>query len=81
MSLTPEEITGALDEKDRLLHRLGWLFDQHVEGVRTRAYGAKNTDLVISLLLESKDLAAIAARFLKFYHRHLVPEPVVVLQD
>ncbi len=75
------EITETLDEKDRLLRQLGALFDRHVEGVRAQAYGAKNTGLFISLLLESKDLAAIAARFLKFYHRHLVPTPVVVLQD
>lgn len=73
-----EEIAGALDEKDQLLRQLGWLFDRHVEGVRARAYGAKNTGLFISLLLESKDLAAIAARFLKLYHRHLVREPVTV---
>ena len=74
-----EEIGEALDEKDQLLRQLGRLFEQHVEGVKAQAYGSKNTHLFVSLLLESKDLAAIAARFLKFYHRHLIPEPVAVV--
>ena len=74
-----EEISEALDEKNQLLRQLGALFEQHVEGVKAQAYGSKNTDLFVSLLLESKDLAAIAARFLKFYHRHLIPELIAVV--
>jgi hypothetical protein len=42
---------------------------RQVEGVYHKAYGFKNTDLMMCLLLETKDLIAISVRFSKLLHR------------
>jgi hypothetical protein len=40
-----------------------------VEGISKKEFGFKNTDLVLNLLLETKDLVAISVRFAKLLHR------------
>jgi phosphate/sulfate permease len=40
-----------------------------VEGISRKEFGFKNTDLVLNLLLETKDLVAISVRFAKLLHR------------
>jgi len=47
---------------------------KQVEGVSKKEYGFKNTDLVINILLETKDLVAIAVRFSKLLNRLLKGE-------
>lgn len=42
---------------------------RQVEGVSHKAYGFKNTDLMLSVLLETKDLIAISVRFSKLINR------------
>ncbi len=42
---------------------------KQVEGISHKAYGFKNTDLVLSILLETKDLVAIGVRFSKLLNR------------
>jgi phosphate/sulfate permease len=45
------------------------MLSRQVEGVYHKAYGFKNTDLMMCILLETKDLIAISVRFSKLLHR------------
>ncbi len=42
---------------------------QQVEGVVNKEFGFKNTDINLNILLETKDLVAVAMRFSKLIHR------------
>jgi hypothetical protein len=58
-----------LTEKRKLFLQLERLISQQVEGIRKEEYGRRNSMLYFSLLLELKDLIAVAARFAKLYER------------
>jgi phosphate/sulfate permease len=58
-----------LAEKRKLFIQLERLISQQVEGIRKEEYGRRNSMLYFSLLLELKDLIAVAARFAKLYER------------
>jgi len=47
---------------------------QQVDGISKKEFGFKNTDLVLNLLLETKDLVAISVRFTKLLQRLMVGE-------
>ncbi len=40
-----------------------------VEGISKNEYGFKNTDMILSILLETKDLVAVSSRFEKLLYR------------
>lgn len=58
-----------LDNKRKLFIQLERLIHQQVEGIKKELYGRRNSMLYFSLLLEFKDLIAVAARFAKLYER------------
>jgi len=60
---------AILEEKRNLFLQLEKLIGHQVEGVKKRKYGRRNSMLYFSLLLEVKDLIAVAARFVKLYAR------------
>ena len=62
-------IDSVLDEKRNLFVQMENLINHQVEGVKKRKYGRRNSMLYFSLLLELKDLIAVAARFVKLYSR------------
>ncbi|MCB0579016.1 MAG: inorganic phosphate transporter [Phaeodactylibacter sp.] len=62
-------IDMVLEEKRNLFLQLEKLIAHQVEGVKSRKYGRRNSMLYFSLLLELKDLIAVAARFVKLYYR------------
>ncbi|MCB0559704.1 MAG: inorganic phosphate transporter [Lewinellaceae bacterium] len=62
-------IDTVLEEKRNLFLELEGLINHQVEGVKKRKYGRRNSMLYFSLLLELKDLIAVAARFVKLYSR------------
>ncbi|MCO6479140.1 MAG: inorganic phosphate transporter [Phaeodactylibacter sp.] len=62
-------IDAILEEKRNLFLQLERLINHQVEGVKERKYGRRNSMLYFSLLLEIKDLIAVAARFVKLYSR------------
>lgn len=64
-----QAIDTILEEKRRLFLQLENLIGHQVEGVKKRKYGRRNSMLYFSLLLELKDLIAVAARFVKLYAR------------
>lgn len=64
-------------EKRQILDNLEELFEQHVIGVKRREFSVRNTDVVLRLLLDSKDLVAISARFVKLFHAPAMPPSVL----
>jgi len=72
---------SMLDQKQSLHVLLEKLLAEQVGGIKNSTYGARNSLLYFSLLLETKDLVAVAARFAKLYYRihHYAPETPVSL--
>jgi hypothetical protein len=62
-------INDLKNVKRSLFDNIELSLSRQVEGVNQKAYGFKNTDLVMCLLLETKDLIAISVRFSKLLHR------------
>lgn len=56
-------------KKKALLLDLERLMAHQVDGIKQKAYNASNSLLYFSLLLETKDMVAVAARFAKLYYR------------
>ena len=57
--------------KRSIFDQIELMLSKQVEGIYHKAYGFKNTDLVMSILLETKDLVAISGRFAKLMKRIL----------
>lgn len=55
--------------KKKLLKDIEHLLAQQTEGIKDSSYSARNSILFFSLILETKDLIAVAARFVKLYYR------------
>lgn len=80
-----EDIDFSLAEKDLLLADLEELTVSEIQSIRERVNGAKNSMLYFSILLETKDLVAVAARLTKMYQDSRKPQeertPTMVMQD
>lgn len=59
----------AKQQKKALLLSLEGLMAHQVDGIKRKAYNASNSLLFFSLLLETKDMVAVAARFAKLFYR------------
>ena len=59
----------VLERKHALLEQIEAQLAAQVKGVKAGQYNANNSQAVFSILLETKDLVAIAARFAKLYYR------------
>ena len=55
--------------KKSIFDHIEYALSNQVEGITKKDYGFKNTDLTLKLLLEIKDLVAIAVRFAKLLNR------------
>ena len=64
-------IEPELEQKDTLLIAIDERLDDQIADIKSETVSEVNSGLMFSILLESRDLAAITARFLKFYSRHL----------
>lgn len=58
-----------ITRKNNFLREIEEATSQQINGIMNKKYGFKNTSLYFTLLLEMKDLVAVAARFLKLYTR------------
>ena len=58
-----------LGAKQPLFDKIEELLAMQSRGIQQQAYSARNSILFFNLLLETKDLIAVAARFVKLYHR------------
>lgn len=56
-------------QKSALLVRIESLLSLQVEGIKGHKLGARNSDLFFGILLETKDIVAVAARFVKLFSR------------
>jgi len=68
--------TRNFDNFDQLMADKAPIFDQievlmarQAEGIQEETYSARNSILFFNLLLETKDLIAVSARFVKLYYR------------
>ncbi len=57
--------------KRSIFDQIELALSKQVEGISHKAYGFKNTDLMMSILLETKDMVAISSRFAKLMKRIL----------
>lgn len=55
-------------EKKPIYTQIETLLAEQSNGIQKKTYGARNSILYFSLLLETKDLIAVAARFVKLYY-------------
>lgn len=66
---TYSDLTPILKTKKALFIQLEEMLSGQVDGIKQETYNARNSLLYFSLALETKDLIAVAARFVKLYHR------------
>jgi phosphate/sulfate permease len=62
-------LPSLLEEKKLLFADLELLISDQIRGVRTGRYSSRNGELLFSILLQTKDIIAVAARFVKLYAR------------
>ena len=55
-------------DKKPLFIQIETLLADQSDGIKKKTYSARNSILFFSLLLETKDLIAVAARFVKLYY-------------
>lgn len=68
-SHTYVELNEFRNIKRNIFDNIEAALSKQVEGISHKAYGFKNSDLVLSILLETKDLVAIGVRFSKLLNR------------
>lgn len=69
-----EYLTDVKSNKRFIFDIIENTLSHQVDGISKKEYGFKNTDLVLNLLLETKDLVAISVRFAKLLQRLLQGE-------
>lgn len=69
-----EDINDVKAYKRSIFDNIEEALSKQVEGVSKKEFGFKNTDLIINILLETKDLVAISVRFSKLLRRLLKGE-------
>lgn len=62
-------------EREEIMKLVEDLTSAQVKGIKKKSYGSRNSLLFFSLLLETKNLAVVAAKFLKFYAKEDSPKP------
>jgi phosphate/sulfate permease len=64
-----ENIEDLVQQKKAIFALLEKQLSAQIQGIRQEGYGRRNSMLMFSLKLETKDIIAIAHRFVKLYHR------------
>lgn len=64
-----DELGEIKFHKRSIFDKIELALSSQVDGISKKEYGFKNTDIILSLLLETKDLVAISVRFSKLLHR------------
>lgn len=57
------------EHKRSIFDHLEAILSSQVDGISKKEYGFKNSNLALSIILETKDLVAISVRFTKLIHR------------
>lgn len=66
---TDESLRGIRIRKNKFLQEIDEATSLQIHGIMNKKYGFKNTSLYFTMLMEMKDLVAVAARFVKLYSR------------
>ena len=69
-----ENLSEILDWKQELFFEIESQLASQIHGIKHNGYGMRNSMLIFSLKLETKDMIAVAARFMKLFHRVEVQE-------
>ncbi len=64
-----QSIVGLRAQKKTIFDLLESLFSAQIRGIKENNYGRRNSMLLFSIELETKDIVANAHRFVKLYHR------------
>lgn len=64
-----ENILVIMEKKDRLLVELKNMIESQVKGIKTEVFGLRNSLMFFSLQLETKDLIAVTASFVRFFSK------------
>lgn len=64
-----DDFEQLIADKAPVFDQIEALLARQAEGIKGETYSARNSILFFSLLLETKDLIAVAARFVKLYYR------------
>jgi phosphate/sulfate permease len=65
-----EILPKSLQQKQAVLAQLEEKLALQIEGIKLNQYGLRESMLIFRVILESKDLVAVAARFAKLYQRY-----------
>jgi phosphate/sulfate permease len=66
---SPEQKAQIKERKAALLLQIENLLSEQVQGIKEKKYGSRNSDMYLSLMMETKDLLAVATRFVKLFAR------------
>jgi len=64
-----DDFEVLMQEKQPFFQRIETLLVDQSDGIKEQQYSARNSILFFNLMLETKDLIAVAARFVKLYYR------------
>lgn len=64
-----ENVASLKAEKKAIFDLLENQLSAQIQGIKDEGYGRRNSMLMFSLKLETKDIVAVAHRFVKLYHR------------
>ena len=64
-----EALAGLLDQKESIFNLIEEAIDDQVEGIKNSDLGMRQSLLLLTISLETKDLVAVAARFAKLFQR------------
>ena len=64
-----ESLDDILEQKSELLIWLEEKLEHQIDGIRSKEIGMRQSLLIFTIFLETKDLIAVAARFAKLYRR------------
>ncbi|MEZ4962291.1 MAG: inorganic phosphate transporter [Saprospiraceae bacterium] len=64
-----ENIDDLKEEKKAIFNLLETQLSSQIQGIQNDGYGRRNSMLIFSIKLETKDIVAVAHRFVKLYNR------------
>ncbi len=64
-----ENVEDLKEQKKAIFNMLENQLSDQIQGIKENGYGRRNSMLMFSIKLETKDIVAVAHRFVKLYHR------------
>jgi phosphate/sulfate permease len=64
-----ENVEDLREQKKTIFNLLETQLSDQIQGIKQNGYGRRNSMLMFSIKLETKDIVAVSHRFVKLYHR------------